>query len=168
MEMVMNEPFGTGSMGNLDNPFQDAVSFDKVEPVRVLNPVLEGLSPGDILMKELAAAGANRVGNMARTLLDGVGDFISGIARTAINLVTQAVKMAVFKFAIEFCAMAIKNMVETMTKMSLSPPNIDTKGVFYNFGTAGTAPPASPINQNIPRYDNPFGDPFASRNSSAW
>jgi hypothetical protein len=63
------------------------------------------------------------------------------------------------------CAMAIKNLVENMTKMNLTPPSIDTKGVFYNFNQ--TTQPTSTISNSgysnsRPTYDNPFANPFAS------
>jgi len=85
------------------------------------------------------------------------------------EIIKQAVKMAMFKFAIEACAMGIKSLVDMMVGMKVTPPNIDTKGVFYNFGTGTSDIPrtSGPLNgaPNQSRYDNPFGNPFGT---SSW
>jgi hypothetical protein len=92
--------------------------------------------------------------------LSGIGSLVKSI----FSIIGQAIRVAVFKFGIELCAMAIKSLVESMTKMNLTPPSIDTKGVFYNFNqtTQPTGVPSSSGYSNSrPTFDNPFANPFS-------
>jgi len=102
------------------------------------------------------------------TIIGKVLLFFSGAIKTGLEIITKAIKVAIFKFGIELCAMSIKSLVETMIGMSLQPPSIDTKGVFYNAGTPGTTQnnhTSSGYNRNgysQPTLDNPFGNPFGA------
>lgn len=95
-----------------------------------------------------------------------LAEFITKTANAGIVIVTQAIKMAVFKFGIEMCAMGIKSLVETMSGLKLQPPNIDTRGVYYNFNTPQVNQPNTNHNNVYNSgYNNnrsTFSDPFAN------
>lgn len=97
---------------------------------------------------------------------------VDGFMSTIWKLVYQALKMAIFKFAMEFCAMAIKALVETVAGLGFKPSTIDTQGIFYNIANNNSSPaqqtPMAPPRPST--YDNPFGSPttFGMNTSSGW
>ena len=70
-------------------------------------------------------------------ILSKAASFFSGAVKAGVEIICKAVKVAVFKFGIELCAMSIKGLVDTMSGKGLQPPSIDTKGVFYNSNLSG-------------------------------
>ena len=136
----------------------------------------EPKEPSELSLKELVDTAASRIqaSRMGETIshaafcaASAVQKAIEIIWESTKTIVTQAVKMAMFKFAIEACAMGIKSLVELMTGMNLTPPHIDTKGVHYNFGTGGTG--STPVGSSPgvqPSYGNPFGSPYGG--SPSW
>jgi hypothetical protein len=104
------------------------------------------------------------VGRMATKVIDVAGEFLKTIG----NLIVQAIRIAVFKFALEFCAMAIKTLVEAIQGKGLTPSKIDTAGVFYNIGNAASQPgaPAASAPSRPLSYEDPFStgpSPYGSR-----
>lgn len=142
----------------------------------------QGESKTRLSQEELAAAGDGLIAKLRMHDMFGttgvfgdaadsvVGDFVSEVVSSVGQVLKQAFKMAVFKFALEACALCIKSLVEAMTGMNLQPPNIDTKGVYYNFnGQQQQQPPAAQPSSGPSgsgRYENPFQSPFPG--SSVW
>lgn len=152
-----SSPFGEGAFSKSEGPTEDI--FQKGEEVSLVQEIAN-------IRRTLEVGGAVKaVTRAASNYLAEIGKAVVTAVKT---IVVQAVKMALFKFAIESCALGIKTLVEMMVGMKLTPPNIDTRGVFYNMsgvtssgGTSSQPPPPIPP----PRYDNPFASPFSA---SAW
>ena len=132
------------------------------------------VSDRDFVINHLKRAEASAVVSHIASVVSGTANVVvsvvADIAESIIKIIKSAVKMAVFKFAIELCAMGIKNLVEAMVGMSMTPPNIDTQGVFYNLQGNGSSSVISPVTSvpNRPTHSssfgNPFGNPFQTAN----
>lgn len=162
---AMDNPFATdfGSFASQgDVKAEETISTMVSEHTISVNAMLNHLKEVDSMKI------ANEVAKRVSLFTDFIADAALGVMRALAQIARQAVKMAAFKFAIEMCAMAIKSMVESMLKMSLTPPNIDTKGVFYNITGANTttAPMQAPSSGS--RYDNPFSNPFGNMPQGTW
>lgn len=167
---MTESPFGQITANNpFSNPFENAGSEPKFS--EAIKPTPEVVTAEKIdtdlasqIAKQKAIRNARLAAGVAYALTDRVYGWISQAAHQIYvnmkNILSSAIKMAVFKFGIEMCALAIKRLVETMTGMNLTPPSIDTKGVWYNFSPNASAPSQTTTTQS--RYDNPFGSPFSS------
>lgn len=121
--------------------------------------------------REKITSAADEVHRVTNSLVSNISKIVksvvSAVFKTVVSTVKQSFSMAIFKFAIEFCALSIKNLVESMISKNINPPNIDTTGVFYNLKnpTTGTTNQQTYQNTNISNtrssYDNPFGSPFS-------
>lgn len=164
-------PFGEGVGGNPFASFGGDTQWSFEEPTVVSGT--EEKSASDYFEEHLRTIKMDHFKKVTEEVGHYLLDFASGVVKTVLESVkvifTQAVKMALFKFAIETCAMGIKTLVETMSGMNLTPPNIDTKGVYYNFSSsAAGASVANASSQsqtnsyNNRGYENPFSNPFGS------
>lgn len=151
----------------MENPFEAAPAA----PLRIPEAPRESVKPNyraesaDLIQKiaqARTAYAASLIENMASYIAGGISRATGIVWMSFKSILSQAVMMALFKFAIEACAMMIKTLVEKMTGMKLQPPNIDTHGVSYNLSQInGTAPAQSTqTNTSRPGYDNPFSSPF--------
>ena len=167
------------------NPFNvdftmPEMSFEQAE--KIIDGKISALSPYEDMLTYL---GKFNIGSYVKEKVSRigkafsvVGGVMSSVAKAGFIIVKQSLKIAVFKFALEFFAMSIKTIVESMVSLSIKPPNIDTAGVFYNFpgvgSMTGVAPASSPsamtgasssmgsMSRNS-RMDNPFADsPFGT------
>lgn len=150
------DPFGGSTACNLEES-SAALGEENKEASDFLEEALQKIQTDKI---------KDTVVSVANHLVGFVGEIVSTVWDAAKVIVKQAVKMAMFKFAIETCAMGIKSLIEMMLGMNLTPPNIDTKGVFYNLaGASSTAGATTPQTAaSAPRYENPFG----SYSSPSW
>jgi hypothetical protein len=163
------------------NPFADVfnqampANIIDVEPERVRTDIEtvsvkpSKVDPTIFLAEAIAKAGAARIESIKNSIVGSLAKSIVNFFRAGFEIVGRAIKVAIFKFGIELCAMAIKSLVETMTSKNLSPPSIDTQGVWYNFNnkTQNTVLPnnsqpaySSGYSSSRPTYDNPFANPF--------
>ena len=166
VDLTSENPFGVSDQ----NPFSAVTEWDSQELVPAEE---EEVDIGKLLESEVRRIRAGKVEEKITEVASYLSGFVSAaigvIWTTSKQIVKQALQMAMFKFAIEACAMGIKTLVELMAGMSLTPPNIDTKGVFYNIGSTTNQSVSSPTQQTFgptPSYGNPFGSPFAG--STAW
>lgn len=179
-EVAMFSQEGTPDVGGIGdqnyNPFgvfeeQKEGSDDKQDSTSQQQGSCSMNDSESVLEEFINARMSARAGAAAaafESALSGTAGFIAELVKKALSvvcdLVKKAVKMAVFKFAIEFCALGIKTLVESMLKMELTPPNIDTAGVYYNFQRGSSGPPPSQNQGNRSSYDNPFSSPFSAAN----
>lgn len=164
---MFSQEITQGQADFVGSPF---VSFEEISSVPEQDTSKKRLSPAEdmfnFITQQEAAKAAAKTAETTKLVVNTITEMVGEVVEAVIGIVKQAVKMAAFKFAIEMCAMGIKSLVEAMLSLSLTPPNIDTKGVFYNVGVAGGSTPAQPAQMNQPRYDNPFGSPFGA--SPGW
>lgn len=158
----MSGGFDFKGFGSTESPkvIPAAREHSKRSPQQLIDEVVE-LASRSYVSEKLSAAAA---------VAEKVADVAAKFARTIGGIIGQAIKMAVFKFALEFCAMAIKTLVETVSSMGLKPSAIDTNGVFYNIGTSASVPPPQAAPMSPPRgvYDSPFGNTSFSMGSNGW
>ena len=156
---------GFGSFGDV---FGETPAFKQVidvEPIVETKPKKTGGNPEHLLFSVLDKMG-DKAGRASRNTIGGyISTLVSGIAKGIVDIVSKAIKVAIFKFGIELCAMSIKALVETMVGKNLTPPSIDTQGVYYNFNnvnrpTGSSSTPNNSYNNSRPTFDNPFGNPF--------
>jgi hypothetical protein len=168
MEFAQQNVFGTSDVFNTEAVTESV--FETTIEADLSNG--EITSPGEMLSAAFKRFGISlRMGEITKTIFDKLVVLISGAVEAGVKIIGQAIKVAIFKFGIELCAMAIKSLVETMTNMSLQPPSIDTKGVFYNFGSGATSTASTTSSNSYrggnyghhqPTLDNPFGNPFGT------
>lgn len=119
----------------------------------------------EAIARRILATSASIERKARNQAVEELARFFSSVAAevwsSLVLMAKQAVKMAAFKFAIELCAMSIKSLVEAMLGMKLTPPNIDTKGVYYNFNNTSSQTTQPQQSVSRPLYDNPFGSPFS-------
>lgn len=95
---------------------------------------------------------------------------LAGIFRRGMDIVIKALTIAVYKFAIEFCAIGIRSLIDSMASQKIGTTGIDTPGVYYNPGAPVSTQGASQQpGYNQARVDNssPFGNVFGN-NSMPW
>ena len=161
-------------MSNAESPFGDFNPFgtggdfgsEAVKPKKEY--VFQNREEDDLLQQLAAVRPSPVIATAASVVVDKVVTAGQALMKAIFDIIKQAFSMAIFKFAIETCAMGIRTLVEMMSNMKLTPPNIDTKGVYYNTGTGtsnvsgGVQNSSTYTNQSQPRYDNPFSNPFGS------
>jgi hypothetical protein len=151
---------GSETITEIGNPFASHTEMFAEQNEKTTTGV-DAIFDAILSVNKISTLNSSSMASAARAVSSAVRAAISMAVETLSAIIKNSLKMAVFKFAIEMCAMGIKSLVEAMLGMSMTPPNIDTQGVFYNIKNAGVSPVTSqPSSQ--PRYDNPFGNPFGS------
>ena len=95
---------------------------------------------------------------------------LAGIFSRGMDIMIRALTIAVYKFAIEFCAIGIRSLIDSMASQKIGTTGIDTPGVYYNPGAPAPTPGApqqSGYNQNRVDNSSPFGNVFGN-NSMPW
>lgn len=168
--------------GEPDLPARNTTSFNPFESVAAASPEPQIIpeaprEPQRTSRKSnselLTEALLNRRAEKVAILAAGIASHVSRAARRVLGdfwetfkgIVSQAVKMALFKFAIESCAMLIRTLLQTMLNMKMPLPSLDTKEIMYNMGTNGSSGPTNTQTTS----GNPFANssPF-SHSAPAW
>lgn len=152
------EGFSPGAEVVTEQPKIVAPAVSRVDTKKVVDDILKGMrsvpiSTVSYVSKEAVRQTANAAVYLASEVINALK-----------TMFIQAVKMAAFKFGIELCAMTIRKLVETMFSLKMTPPNIDTEGVYYNIQgagkTTGNTPVGNPTHHHVPSpsFSNPFGN----------
>ena len=78
------------------------------------------------------------------------------LARVLGEFIKKAVQLAIFKFALELCSMAIKSLMEALNKRGYGAMDVSTKGVAYHGDGTVQQKPAG-------FSGNPFDSPAFTR-----
>lgn len=118
-----NNPFGA-SAAPAPSPF-GVVDQAQVETTDNLASIL-----GDTARLNSRVIDAKRTGNKA--FLVWAQQQAGQLARVLGEFIKKAIQLAIFKFALELCSMAIKSLMEALNKRGYGAMDVSTKGVAYH------------------------------------
>jgi hypothetical protein len=121
------------------NPFSNTIADNNpfgVKGSRILDEAKEAtLGNVAAALGEAGSLGkkmneAKKSGNSA--FLVWASDQIRKLSAILFEFVKRAVQLAIFKFALELCSMAIKALMEALTSRGYGAMDVSTKGVMYH------------------------------------